>query len=365
MLYAFCDEFLAISDQRELRQKHHSSFGPISRDDIHNSRPTSEPAKMTPVPVVNQTKSVNGLRKSNVWAVVVTHNPTSDFEQNVRDLAPQVDELVIVDNQSSPVIRQFIEKVASAHNTKAIWGQQNLGIASALNAGIDLALASSECRWILMLDQDSHVPPDFVATMFDAYEACAFKDEVALIGANYQLVFRTLQPPSPAGNTPAKEVKTLMTSGTLAKRTVFTDCGSFDESFFMDYVDHEFCFRVRRHGLRIIQAKNAILQHRLGSPTLHRMFGRPFITANYSAIRRYHQARNRLIFYRRYLYTDTKWIVCDCFRWFREILKVMVVEPDRRNKLASIARGVWDGLVQIGQAAKAPTRGSKSLHKTD
>jgi rhamnosyltransferase len=320
---------------------------------------------MNPVPIMHQTESANAHHCSNVWAVVVTHNPTSDFEQNVRALVPQIDELVVVDNQSSPAIRQFIGKVASAYDTKTIWGQQNLGIASALNAGIDLALASGECRWILLLDQDSHVPPDFVATMLDAYEACPFKDEVALIGANYQLVLRTLQPPTAGGKAPIKEVKTLMTSGTLAKRTVFSDCGKFDESFFMDYVDHEFCFRVRCHGLRIIQAQNAILQHRLGSPTSHRIFGRPFITANYSPIRRYHQARNRLIFYRRYFYSDARWIVCDCFRWFREILKVVVVEPDRRNKLASIARGVRDGLVQIGKAARTPTRGPGSVHKTN
>jgi rhamnosyltransferase len=313
-----------------------------------------------------QTASANASRRENVWAVVVTHNPTPDFEQNVSALITQVQELIIVDNQSSPANRQFVAKVASHYRAEVIWSQQNLGIASALNAGADLALASNECQWILMLDQDSRVPPDFVATMFKAYEACPFRDEVAVVGANYQLKFRALRTPGAGGQARIfREVKTLMTSGTMVKRRAFADCGGFDESFFMDYVDHEFCFRVRRHGLRIIQANNAILQHRLGSPTLHRIFGRHFVTANYSPNRRYHQARNRLIFYRRYFYSDAIWVAGDCCRWVREILKIIVAEPDRGKKLGSIARGGWDGLVQIAQAAPMHIRASESARKTD
>jgi rhamnosyltransferase len=128
------------------------------------------------------------------------------------------------------------------------------------------------------------------------------------------------------------------------KKSVFAHCGSFDESFFMDYVDHEFCFRVRRHGLRVIQANHAVLQHQLGSPTLHRILGRQFVTSNYSPNRRYHQARNRLIFYRRYFDSNADWIAIEVARWVREVLKMVIVERDRKRKLASIVRGIWDGI---------------------
>jgi rhamnosyltransferase len=297
------------------------------------------------VPVLLHAAPAEVPHQSNIWTIVVTHNPTPDFGENVRALISQVKKIIIVDNQSLPSIRQFVGKVASTFETEVIWNQHNLGIASALNAGINLALSSDECQWILMLDQDSHVTQHFVAIMCNAYEACPFRDAVALIGATYQLAFRTLQAPSADRRAlKFREVETLMTSGTLVKRRVFADCGSFDESFFMDYVDHEFCFRVWRHGLRIIQANNAVLQHRLGSPTLHRILGRHFVTANYSPNRRYHQARNRLVFYRRYFCSDPPWIVTDVFKWFREILKMIVVERDRKRKLACIARGVWDGV---------------------
>jgi hypothetical protein len=46
--------------------------------------------------------------------------------------------------------------------------------------------------------------------------------------------------------------------------------------------------------------------------------------------------------------------VGDCFRWFREIIKVIVVEPDRGKKLAGISRGIWDGLRVGKKKAPAP-----------
>lgn len=296
-----------------------------------NSEPTALQARQAP--------QASG---ANVWAVVVTYNPSSDLETNLGAVVPQVKRLIIVDNQSSPTNRQIIEKVAATYQAASIWNQENPGIASALNAGVGMALDNAECQWILMLDQDSRVSPDFVAICLDAYEACPFKSEVALVGANYELALR---PPAASWQAAPqfREIASLMTSGTLAKASVFSSWGGFDESFFMDYVDHDFCFRVRQHGLRIIQVSNAVLQHRLGAPTSHLIFGRHLVTSNYSPNRRYHNARNRMIVYRRYLFTETFWIVCDWFRWLRETVKMMLVEPDRRTKLAAVMRGAWDG----------------------
>src|SRR5271170_4257355 len=110
---------------------------------------------MNPVSPVFQSEFADDAYRSKVWAVVVTHNPTPDFEQNVRALIPQVKRVIIVDNQSSPAIQEFVGTVASTYESEIIWSQQNLGIASALNLGVDLALTSNACQWILMLDQDS------------------------------------------------------------------------------------------------------------------------------------------------------------------------------------------------------------------
>ncbi len=282
----------------------------------------------------------------DVCAVIVTYNPDSSFEQNVRALLPQVGRLIIVDNQSSSAAHSIIAQVASACGVEIIWNDRNLGIAAGLNAGIERALACGQYSWIATFDQDSLVPPDFVAAIFEAYSACLFRGKVAMIGANYKLAMResASHPISVRNGSIFREVKTLMTSGSFLKSFVFADCGRFDQSIFMDYVDHEFCLRLRQHGFRVIQASRAVLAHRLGSPTSHRILWKRFVVTNYSPSRHYFNARNRLIVYRRYFTWDTLWVVHDVFKWLRDTAKMVLVEQDRTEKLISLIRGCWDGI---------------------
>jgi rhamnosyltransferase len=167
-----------------------------------------------------------------------------------------------------------------------------------------------------------------------------------MIGANYKLAMResTDEPTSVRDGSIFREVKTLMTSGSFLKSSVFGRCGRFDQSLFMDYVDHEFCLRLRQHGFKIIQAFRAVLAHRLGSPTSHRILGKRFMVTNYSPSRRYSNARNRLVVYRQYLTFDTLWVLQDLFKWFRETVTMILGERNRTEKLTSIAKGVWDGM---------------------
>jgi rhamnosyltransferase len=276
---------------------------------------------------------------------MVTYNPEPTFEQNVRALLPQVGKLIIVDNQSAAAGHSVVAQTAAACEVEVIWNQQNRGIAAGLNAGIDRALATGTYSWIATFDQDSHVPPDYVTSILEAYSACSYRDEVAIVGANYNQIQGCGANPIPTRRGfMFREIKSTITSGSFVKSTAFEICGRYDESLFMDYVDHEFCLRLRKHGFRIIQAGNAVLEHRLGSPTLHRFLWKSFLSTNHSPSRRYHNARNRLIVYRRYLGSEVLWVLNDAFGWLREIVKVAVVEPNRAQKLVSTAKGAWDAM---------------------
>ena len=121
----------------------------------------------------------------DVCAVIVTYNPQSSFEQNVRALLPQVRRLIIVDNKSASAGHSLINRVATACEVEVIWNQQNMGIAVGLNAGIERILSNGPCSWIATFDQDSCAPPDYIASIFEAYSACPFRDEVAIVGATY------------------------------------------------------------------------------------------------------------------------------------------------------------------------------------
>ena len=104
-----------------------------------------------------------------VCAVMVTYNPDSSLEQNIRALLPHVDRLIVVDNGSEPPIRADIEAISSACQVDVIWNNENLGLASALNIGIRQGLASGDYTWIATFDQDSRVSSGFRDAMLEAY----------------------------------------------------------------------------------------------------------------------------------------------------------------------------------------------------
>jgi len=284
-------------------------------------------------------------KKGRICAIMVTYNPDSPLEQNIRAVLPQVDKLIIVDNGSELPIRAHIEAIASSCAVQVIWNNENLGLATALNIGIRSALGSDDFDWIATFDQDSRVAAGFRDAMLQAYLACPYRESVGIIGPHHVALTEN----STAGSSHQEhdsfsEITAVMQSGTFLSTKALRIYGLFDDSFFIDYVDFELCLRIRKNGLRIIEAPNAIIAHRLGNPSRHTLFGKPFTVCNHSALRRYYAARNRFRIYSRYLFSDFAWICHDVWSWFKEIVKLALFEENRLKKLAYMARGGWDAL---------------------
>jgi len=286
-----------------------------------------------------------GGTPAGVCALVVTYNPDLGLKSNILALLPQVDQLIIIDNHSFDGGRATIREMASVPKVEVIWNARNEGIAAALNKGIRRALDQHNYKWIATFDQDSRVSEGFMDAMFKAYQSCPFRERVALVGPHY------IYEGTPAMEDPDlksvhhfEEVNSTMTSGNLLDPRVLAVCGFFDESFFIDYVDHEYCLRLRRNGFRIIEASRADITHRLGSRTPHRLLTREVVTANYPPTRRYYNSRNRVRVYRMYLLTETPWIAADMYMWVKDVIKLVLFEHDRKEKLKSIFKGIWDAI---------------------
>lgn len=61
-----------------------------------------------------------------------------------------------------------------------------------------------------------------------------------------------------------REVKTMITSGNLVRAEVFNSL-KFREEFFMDQVDFDFDYNLRKLGYKIILADGYFIDHRLGT----------------------------------------------------------------------------------------------------
>jgi rhamnosyltransferase len=281
-----------------------------------------------------------------VCAIIVTYNPDPQLVHNITALSTQVGEIVIVDNASGAEGQQVVFEAAKDGRVTVISNTENLGIAAALNRGVRFALDRSY-PWVATFDQDSTAQEGFIEALLAAWNACQFHNEVGLVSPRYQDRHTGRIGSYVTGKSDGffSEIATTMTSGNLVRSEVFAVAGLFDEALFIDCVDHEFCLRLRSKGYRLIEAKSAILVHSLGRMTIHAFAGKGFKVFNHSPLRRYYNARNRILLYRRYGRKFSDWFRRDLFNFCREIVGIIFFEQNAWAKLGAITRGVAHGLL--------------------
>lgn len=302
--------------------------------------PASDQQQVSPA-VVAPTTGV----QDRVCAVIVTYNPPPALYDNVCALSGQVDGILVIDNASGPECRPVLERLRELPGTEIIQNATNTGIGAALNVGVHRA-AEQGYPWAATFDQDSRAGPGFIAEMLRAYHAHAARERIGLVVPRYceeklGLVHDRLGDDAPE----SAIVTTSMMSGNLVRTAVIAEVGFYDERFFIDYVDHEFCLRLRRRGFQVLESHRSLLQHNLGRITQTTIAGLAFTTTNHSALRRYYNARNRTLVYRWYGRSVPGWVMRDLKSFVVETGKILLLEQDRRAKLINVARGVWHGLI--------------------
>jgi rhamnosyltransferase len=284
-----------------------------------------------------------------IGAVIVTFMPAAEVAENVYVLQGQVDGVVIVDNGSGPSGKAILARFDNNKKIKIIYNDQNAGLAAALNMGVKYAKHVGY-EWIATFDQDSKVTDDMIGTMMQNYEARPDRAGIGIVAPSYRenATGRLSIYPIKSNkdqSTSCELQLTVITSGSLVKASVFDVVGYYNEELFIDYIDHEFCFRCADAGYKILGCRNAILNHQYGHQTRHNIFGREVTTTNHNAVRRYYIARNSMYVYKKYLLRHPGWIARDALVFLQNIVKVAVLESNRKTKLASMARGVVDGVM--------------------
>ncbi|HEX4426178.1 MAG TPA: glycosyltransferase family 2 protein [Terriglobales bacterium] len=270
----------------------------------------------------------------SVCAVIVTYNPQARFVEDVAAIAAQVGCVVVVDNGSSNESAKPLLGLETRPSYKIIRNLQNLGIAAALNQGVNYAIDGG-FDWICTFDQDSSVGDGFISIMLETYFRSADLEKVALITPTY--VDRDSGIPVRLRRARNGEILATMTSGTLVPTKAIRKLGLFDETLFIDGVDTEFCLRARRQGMSILQSP-AVLTHSLGRTTYHHLLGLHFGATNHSAARRYYIARNRWILLARYA-SDWPWVWREIKTMVFDSTKIALVEESKWAKFRAMAAG--------------------------
>jgi rhamnosyltransferase len=276
-------------------------------------------------------------QKKHIAAIFVTFNPDKDFSRRVKALLAQVSSVIIVDNASTKETKSNIPSKKKV--LTIIENGQNLGLAKALNQGVELA-KKQEYSWLLLMDQDSMPFPNMVKNLMQAHEKAGEDGLRAdLIGTNFiyeessNIAFKKECKKSSY----IKKVG-IQTSGSLLSLDAYKKTGPFREDFFIDYVDTEYCLRLKHKGFYAIIACRAHMIHAIGNRP------KQFLTANYNATRRYYRTRNGLTLIKEYILKEPWWVAKRIAYIIYELTLVFIVEKNRLQKVKSIGKGIADML---------------------
>lgn len=295
------------------------------------------------------------IARSDICAAVVTFFPPSQCAENLLALAPQVGRLLVIDNGSSDETWQPLESAIRATGATVLRLGHNFGIARALNVGLQHAREHG-FPWLATFDQDSRAAAGMLDTMGAALSAYPQPDRIGLIApvhvdrrSGIVISDRYRQDSAPLWHV----IRTTMTSGNLVNVAAALEVGGFDDSLFIDYVDNEFCLRLRHRGYRILEAAQARLSHSLGALEVRDLgIVRAGIT-NHSALRRYYMTRNRLLIWRQYWRWEPAWVLRDMRRFLSESAGIVLFEKDVGAKARMTLRGIRDALRNVRGAFDA------------
>lgn len=276
--------------------------------------------------------------------IIVTYEPVinhlNHLVENVQDAGFLP---IIVDNsEKNPVTRKMVSEECSIISMR-----ENAGIAAAQNAGIALAKKFG-AEIIGFFDQDSHADAELIRKLSDyvvSHEDCvaaplALEKDTFLeypvqnlnrIGYPKDIYVKDAKEP--------QRVDLVISSGTMMSMSVLDKAGGFDEDFFIDFVDVEWCLRCKKAGIPIYVLPDAVLYHKIGNETIEA--AQMEITVH-SPLRTYYKVRNSfLLFYKKINVIFTiRQILPALIHNFLLLFKVKNKKEYIKNYFAGIIHGI-------------------------
>lgn len=273
---------------------------------------------------------INRIEK--LCAVVVFYNPAQNMLDNIFSYLDIVSELIIIDNSDKMCL--IDNRIISNVKIKYIKLDRNVGIAKALNIAAEYAIFSNY-NYLLTLDQDSSISIQTIRKLYNLIEGNCRVGIVSPYQQNNNY-------PTLKNNVGVYEVDTVITSGNILSLAAYQYVGGFEDKLFIDYVDFEFCLKLRKNKYKILIDDSLVLDHKLGDLQVRRFFGKKVSVTNHNAKRYYYRTRNRLFVLKKY------WNVSDSFNnvetklFFTDIVKIILYEKNKFSKVLAILYGIID-----------------------
>jgi rhamnosyltransferase len=273
---------------------------------------------------------------NNTAGVVVLYNPDNEVWDNIQSYLQDIAVLYVIDN-SELKNSSLVNILLDCDKIRYIDNEGNAGLASALNLGATYAIENNY-KWLLTMDQDSRASWQMLLLMRDFIASPQCPNSIGIVAPFHQDKHSKPSPDAKA----AEEAVAVMTSGNLLNLQVYKETGPFETKFFIDYIDIEYCLRLKSKGYSIHVVNQAILQHNLGNITKHTILRQQIGTSNHSYLRRYYITRNSLFVAEKYRKQFPAFCKSIQTHFWKELLRVLLFEDKKLMKFIHIYKGYKD-----------------------
>jgi len=273
------------------------------------------------------------IDKLKIAGVVILYHPGKDLTGNINSYLYFIDHLFVIDNSENRNL-SMLDTVINSEKVSYHFNDSNLGIASALNLGIERAL-SAGYSYILTMDQDSSFEDDSLEKLISV-----ISNDISI--GIYSPIHKNKFLTNPPQSNTREEVSDVMTSGNILNLSVVNKIGKFADEYFIDYVDIEYCLRLRKNGYKILRINNSILNHNEANLSRRVFFGKTVYPPNHSALRWYYKIRNFHYLMQEYSNDFPEYFIVEKKNMTNNILKVLIFEKNKIDKVKMMIKGYMD-----------------------
>jgi len=278
-------------------------------------------------------------------------------------------EVILVDNGSKGNDAQVLEEKFGDY-IHLIRNDKNYGYTGGNNIGMRYVVRDSASEYLLILNNDTIVAPDFLAQMIKVAKS---ESSIGIVGPKVYYYHFPNRIQSAGGKVNMRtgqasligvkeidvgqynrqqEVDYVFGCCLLIKKEVIQKVGLFDESYFCYWDETDYCFRAREAGYKVVRIPEAKIWHKASIKL--KVWDKTPTGNKASGLSYYYMARNNFKFMRKYA---VKWQYRSFLLyffgyqfWFMTAVCLLYHRDLRR--LLGFYRGVKDGLFNSDSGTK-------------
>ncbi|MEZ9539113.1 hypothetical protein AB4160_13070 [Shewanella sp. 10N.286.51.B8] len=267
--------------------------------------------------------------------ITIYHPSDSDIVY-ISELSRVFEQVIVFDNTEG-CISNLNKTILDDSNVLILSNGKNDGLSFAFNEicfyfynGLDEVRNSYVC----IFDQDSRIPQLSIKNLMSVISRQKHND-VAIYAPRvaYGDSIIDCKPE-------VTEAEWVISSGSFLNLELFKDIGPFDENYFIDRLDYDYCYEARKQGFKVKVIESTVLRQKLGEPKA--LFGIEY--SEHNSIRNYYMARNRVYFYLKNKEHFSFLYLRIAISSLKQLVKVIIFDSEKMKKVQYILKGSWDGM---------------------